>query len=61
MGSALPYNDQHDNETRIVACDKCGIEFERYPDAVNTCTNCLSDPFTKKDRNRQKIQIARLF
>ena len=61
MGSALPYDDRHDNETRIVACDKCGMEFERYPDAVNTCTNCLLDPFQKKNRKRQEIPIAHLF
>ena len=61
MGSALPYDDRHDNDITIVECSVCGKEFKRYPDGVNTCTDCLTNLSTKKHRKRQEIPIAYLF
>jgi len=61
MGSALPYDDRHDNEKKLVDCDICGKRFLMYPDKVSTCTGCLNDPTTKKQRNRNQTPIAFLF
>jgi len=60
MGSALPYDDKHDNKV-LVDCEVCGKRFLRYPDKVSRCTDCLLDPFTKKQRNRNQTPIAFLF
>ena len=36
MGSALPYDDTHDND-KLVDCDVCGKRFLLYKDKVPTC------------------------
>ena len=60
MGSALPYDDRHDNKV-LVDCSICGKRFLRYPDRVDTCSDCLLDPHIKKQRSRQQTPIAFLF
>ena len=61
MGSALPYDDRHDNEKRLVDCDVCSKRFLMYPDKVATCNDCLQNPTIKKQRSRNSTPIAFLF
>ena len=61
MGSALPYDDRHDNDKKLVDCEVCGKRFLMYPDKVNICSECLADPMIKKQRNRNSTPIAFLF
>ena len=61
MGSALPYDDRHDNTKTLVDCETCGKRFLLYPDKINQCTNCLQNPIAKKERNRNQTPIAFLF
>ena len=60
MGSSLPYDDTHEPRT-IVDCEICNVRFLVYPDGVRQCTDCLSDPHKRKQRNRQSTPIAFLF
>ena len=61
MGSALPYDDRHDNEKKLVDCEVCGKRFLIYQDKVKVCSECLADPTIKKQRNRNATPIAFLF
>ena len=61
MGSALPYDDRHDNERILVDCDQCGKRFLNYPDNVATCNDCLQNPSIKRQRSRNSTPIAFLF
>ena len=61
MGSALPYDDKHDNQKVIVDCDVCDQMFEQYPDKISTCTNCLTNSGVRRSRERLRTNIAYLF
>lgn len=60
MGSALPYDDTHENRT-LIDCDNCGKRFLLYPDKVPTCTDCLQNPSVRRQRSRTNTPIAFLF
>ena len=61
MGSALPYDDKHDNTKRLVDCDICGKRFLLYPDKIPTCNECLQKPSERRQRSRNQTPIAFLF
>jgi hypothetical protein len=61
MGSALPYDDKHDNEKRLIDCDSCGKRFLLYPDKIPTCNECLQKPSERRQRSRNQTPIAFLF
>ena len=61
MGSALPYDDKHDNEKRLIDCNSCGKRFLLYPDKIPTCNNCLQKPSERRQRSRNQTPIAFLF
>jgi len=61
MGSALPYDDKHDNEKRLIDCDSCGKRFLLYPDKIPTCNDCLQKPSERRQRSRNQTPIAFLF
>jgi len=61
MGSALPYDDKHDNQKVIVDCDICEQMFEQYPDKISTCTSCLTNSGVRRSRERLRTNIAHLF
>ena len=61
MGSALPYDDKHDNEKRLIDCDSCGKRFLLYPDKIPTCNDCLQKPSERRQRSRNQTPIAFMF
>ena len=61
MGSALPYDDKHDNEKRLIDCNSCGKRFLLYPDKIPTCNDCLQKPSERRQRSRNQTPIAFLF
>ena len=60
MGSALPYDDTHDND-KLIDCDVCGKRFLLYKDKVPTCTDCLQNPSVRRQRSRRDTSVAFLF
>jgi hypothetical protein len=61
MGSALPYDDKHDNNKRLIDCDMCGKRFLLYPDKIPTCNHCLQKPSERRERSRNQTPIAFMF